>query len=121
MALNKILIVEDDPIQQKRLQAILQTTGAQILVGANGQQGITLAEQEKPDLIFMDIVMPEVDGFSACRHITSGNATRSIPVVIVSSKHQEADRVWAQLQGASALVAKPFSDQDILDQVKAFS
>ena len=121
MAINKILIVEDDPVQQQHLQTILQTTGAKILVGENGQQGITLAEQEKPDLIFMDIVMPEVDGFSACRHITSAESTRSIPVIIVSSKHQEADRVWAQLQGASALVAKPFSDQDILDQVKAFS
>lgn len=120
MAVNKILIVEDDPVQQQHLRDILQATGAQILVGANGQQGITLAEQEKPDLIFMDIVMPEVDGFSACRHITSSDNTRSIPVVIVSSKHQEADRVWAQLQGASALVAKPFSGQDILDQVKAF-
>jgi len=121
MAVNKILIVEDDPVQQQRLQDILKTTGAQILVGENGQQGITLAEQEQPDLIFMDIVMPEVDGFSACRQITSNESTRSIPVVIVSSKHQEADRVWAQLQGASALVAKPFTDQDILDQVKAFS
>jgi len=121
MAVNKILIVEDDPVQQQRLQDILKATGAQILVGENGQQGITLAEQEQPDLIFMDIVMPEVDGFSACRQITSSESTRSIPVVIVSSKHQEADRVWAQLQGASALVAKPFTDQDILDQVKAFS
>lgn len=121
MSISKILIVEDDPVQQQHLQSILQSTGAQILVGTNGQQGIALAEQEKPDLIFMDIVMPEVDGFSACRQITSSESTRSIPVVIVSSKHQEADRVWAQLQGASALVAKPFTDQDILDQVKAFS
>ncbi|SIR05729.1 response regulator [Marinobacterium stanieri] len=121
MAMNKILIVEDDPIQQQKLHGILKQTGAQVFIATNGQQGITMAEQEKPDLIFMDIVMPGVDGFSACRHITGGESTRDIPVVIVSSKHQEADRVWAQLQGASSLVAKPFSDQDILDQVKEFS
>lgn len=121
MAVNKILIVEDDPVQQQRLREILQPTGAHIIVGANGQQGITLAEQEQPDLIFMDIVMPEVDGFSACRQITSNAGTKHIPVVIVSSKHEDADRVWAQLQGASAIVAKPYTDQEILDQVKAFS
>lgn len=121
MAVNKILIVEDDPVQQQRLREILQSTGAEIIAGENGQQGIDLAEQEKPDLIFMDIVMPEMDGFSACRQITSSAETKGIPVVIVSSKHEDADRVWAQLQGASAVVAKPFTDQEILDQVKAFS
>jgi twitching motility two-component system response regulator PilH len=121
MAVNKILIVEDDPVHQQRLREVLQSTGASIIVAANGQDGINLAEQEKPDLIFMDIVMPGVDGFSACRQITSGAATKGIPVIIVSSKHEDADRVWAQLQGASAIVAKPYSDQEILDQVKAFS
>lgn len=121
MAVNKILIVEDDPVQQQRLREVLQSTGAEIIVGSNGQQGINLATQEKPDLIFMDIVMPEVDGFSACRQITSNADTKGIPVIIVSSKHEDADRVWAQLQGASAVVAKPYSAQEILDQVKAFS
>lgn len=121
MAVNKILIVEDDPVQQQRLREILQVTGAEILVGSNGQQGIALAEEQKPDLVFMDIVMPEVDGFSACRQITSGPQTKGIPVIIVSSKHQDADRVWAQLQGASAVVAKPYTEQEILDQVKAFN
>jgi len=120
MAVNKILIVEDDPVQQQRLREILQSTGAQILVGSNGQQGIALAEQEAPDLIFMDIVMPEVDGFAACRQITNNAKTKGIPVVMVSSKHQDADKVWAQLQGASAIVAKPYTEQDILDQVSAF-
>ncbi|MBV0934531.1 response regulator [Marinobacterium weihaiense] len=121
MAVNKILIVEDDPVQQQRLRDILVATGAEIVVGSNGQQGITLAAEQKPDLIFMDIVMPEVDGFSACRQITNGADTKGIPVVIVSSKNEDADRVWAQLQGASAVVAKPYTEQEILDQVKAFS
>ncbi|MBR9828527.1 MAG: response regulator [Oceanospirillales bacterium] len=121
MAVNKILIVEDDPVQQQCLSEILHATGAEIIIGSNGQQGILLAESEKPDLIFMDIVMPEVDGFSACRQITNAASTKGIPVIIVSSKHEDADRVWAQLQGASAMIAKPYSSQEILDQVEAFS
>lgn len=119
MSAKKILVVEDDPVYQQRLCDILRQTGAELLVAADGQQGVTLAEQEHPDLVFMDIVMPGIDGFSACRQITTGDTTKHIPVIIVSSKHEEADRVWAQLQGATAIVAKPFTDQDILDQVTA--
>jgi len=119
MSVKKILVVEDDPIHQQRLCDILRQTEAELFVASDGEQGVSLAEQEHPDLIFMDIVMPGVDGFSACRQITNGDATKNIPVIIVSSKHEDADRVWAQLQGASAVVAKPFSEQDILDQVKA--
>ncbi len=120
MSVKKILVVEDDPVYQQRLRDILTQTGAQILVASDGQQGVAMAEQELPDLVFMDIVMPGIDGFSACRQITTGESTKHIPVIIVSSKHQEADRVWAQLQGASAMVAKPYTEQDILEQVEAY-
>ncbi|MBP0049968.1 response regulator [Marinobacterium sp. AK62] len=119
MSVNKILVVEDDPVYQQRMFDILRQTGAQLLLASDGEQGVNLAKQEQPDLIFMDVVMPGMDGFSACRQITSDRATRHIPVVIVSSKHEDADRVWAQLQGAKAVVAKPFSEQDILNQVDA--
>ncbi|WP_299200367.1 response regulator [uncultured Amphritea sp.] len=117
---KKILVVEDDPVQQQHICNVLSSVDAEIILAANGQQGVALALTEKPDLILMDVVMPEVDGFSACRQITTGEETREIPVVIVSSKNQEADKVWAQLQGAKAMLAKPFSDQELLDQVKAF-
>lgn len=120
MSVKKILVVEDDPVYQQRLRDILSQTSAQVLVASDGQQGVNMAEQEHPDLIFMDIVMPGIDGFSACRQITTGDTTKNIPVIIVSSKHQDADKVWAQLQGASAVVAKPFTEQDILEQVEAY-
>jgi len=117
---KKILVVEDDPVQQQRICDVLKSVDAEIIVAVNGQQGISKAIEERPDLILMDVVMPEVDGFAACRQITSGDETREIPVVIVSSKNQEADKVWAQLQGAKAMIAKPFSDQELVDQVNAF-
>ncbi|WP_432471391.1 response regulator [Amphritea sp. HPY] len=116
---KKILVVEDDPVQQKHICNVLGSIDAEIVLAANGQQGISMAQQEQPDLILMDIVMPEVDGFSACRQITSDSATKNIPVVMVSSKNQDADKVWAQLQGATTVVGKPFTEQELLAQVSA--
>lgn len=118
MSLKKILVVDDDPIQQARILDVLSSVDAEIVVANNGKQGIEKAIEIKPNLIFMDIVMPEVDGFSACRQITTDEATKGIPVVMVSSKNQEADKVWAQLQGATAVVGKPYKDEEILEHVR---
>ncbi|MGB0468652.1 MAG: response regulator [Pontibacterium sp.] len=117
MATHKILVVEDDAVQQQRICTLLSSVDAEIVLASDGKQGVLKAQEEKPDLIFMDVVMPEVDGFAACRQITSDAATKDIPVVIVSSKNQEADKVWAQLQGATAVVGKPYQDEEILEQV----
>ncbi len=114
----KILVVEDDTVQQLHICQLLSTIDAEVIVASNGSEGMKKAQEEKPDLIFMDVVMPEVDGFAACRQITQNAATKDIPVVIVSSKNQEADKVWAQLQGAKAVVGKPYEDEEILKQVK---
>lgn len=117
---KKILIVDDDPVQLQHISNLLSSVDARLILAENGQQGVTKAQEELPDLILMDVVMPEVDGFAACRQITSAAETRNIPVVIVSSKNQEADRVWAQLQGAKAMIAKPFEDQELLARVNEF-
>ena len=117
---KKILVVDDDPVQQQHISNLLSSVDAELVLAANGQQGIAKALEELPDLILMDVVMPEVDGFAACRQISSAAETRNIPVVIVSSKNQEADRVWAQLQGAKAVIAKPFTDQELLARVNEF-
>jgi len=114
----KILVVEDDSVQQLHICKLLSQTGAEVIVASNGNEGMQKAQEEKPDLIFMDVVMPEVDGFAACRQITQDAATKDIPVVIVSSKNQEADKVWAQLQGAKAVIGKPYEDEEILNKVK---
>lgn len=114
----KILVVEDDTVQQLHICKLLNSIDAEVIVATNGSEGVKKAQEEKPDLIFMDVVMPEVDGFAACRQITQDATTKDIPVVIVSSKNQEADKVWAQLQGAKAVVGKPYEDEEILKQVR---
>tara|TARA_Y100000782_G_scaffold115321_1_gene156938 strand:- start:17852 stop:18211 length:360 start_codon:yes stop_codon:yes gene_type:complete len=118
---KKVLVVEDDPVQQKHICTVLASCGVEVVVASDGKQGLEKAKSEQPDLIFMDIVMPEMDGFSACRQITSNDDTKDIPVVIVSSKKEEADKVWAQLQGATAMIAKPFTEDDLLVQINALA
>ncbi|OMH32089.1 response regulator [Motiliproteus sp. MSK22-1] len=118
--MKKILVVEDDPVQQQRMCDILKNLDVLLSVADNGSSAVEKAQAEQPDLILMDIIMPGVDGYAACRSITTGETTKQIPVIIVSSKNQEADKVWAQLQGAQALVGKPYTEEEILTQVKAF-
>lgn len=119
MMKKKILIVEDSAVDQQRLCEILYNAKLDLTlsVARNGREGLEKARSEHPDLIFMDILMPEMDGFLACRKITTSEETKGIPVVIVSVKNQPVDQMWATLQGAVAFVGKPYSDEQILEQV----
>ncbi|TAL52474.1 MAG: response regulator, partial [Methylovulum sp.] len=100
MAIQKILICDDSQTDLANLQTALKGTQCQLLTASDGDEAIRKAKSEQPDIIFMDIVMPGMDGYAACRSLRDDPATKNIPVIFVSSKHQKADRVWAQLQGA---------------------
>ena len=122
MTTKKILVIEDTLIDQQRLCDILLNAkvNANISTASNGKEGLEIARNEHPDLIFMDILMPEMDGFSVCRKLTTSPETKDIPVVIVSIKNQPVDKVWATLQGAVAMIAKPYTEAQILEQVSQF-
>ena len=119
MAIKKVLIVDDSPTDLSNLKLILNDIDCEIVTANNGKEAITKAKSEKPDIIFMDIVMEQMDGYEAARTITSDSATKSIPLIFVSSKKQKADRVWARMQGAKDLVSKPYTAEQIMDQIKA--
>ena len=116
-----VLGVDDSPESLGMLNVALNTQGFTALVALNGIQALAIVEKVKPDVVLLDAVMPEMDGFSACRQITTNDDTKDIPVVIVSSKKEEADKVWAQLQGAAAMIAKPFTEDDLLVQINALA
>lgn len=118
--MKKILVVEDDPLQQQHICEVLKQVNATVSVVGDGNLAVEAAKADQPDLILMDIIMPNMDGYAACRSLTNSAETKHIPVIIVSSKNQEADKVWAQLQGAQALVGKPYTADDLLAQVNAF-
>lgn len=113
----RILVVDDSPTEAHQLVQALSRHGHQVLTANSGSDGIEVAEVELPDVILMDVVMPGVNGFQATRQLTRANATAHIPVIIVSSKDQAADRVWGERQGARAYLIKPVDDKNLMRAV----
>lgn len=118
--MNKILIVDDSPAELANLRAIVEREGWHSVTASTGGEAISKAASERPNLILMDIVMPDMDGYEACRMLQADPSTKGIPVVFVSSKNQKADQMWAKMQGGKTLIAKPYQPQQILDAIKAF-
>lgn len=110
----RILVVDDSPTEMFRFREILQRNGHQVLEATNGADGVAAARAEKPDMVLMDVVMPGMNGFQATRQITRGAETSKIPVVIVSTKDQETDRVWGRRQGASDYLTKPIDEAALM-------
>lgn len=113
----KILIVDDSPTEIRQLADILGRNGHDVISAETGKDGVALAGSEQPDLVLMDVVMPEINGFQATRQITRGEKTKHIPVIIVSAKDQETDRVWGERQGASGYLTKPVSEADLIGAI----
>ena len=121
MPIRKILLVDDSPAQLKEMKAAVSSVDANIYTATSGKEAVEKAKAEQPDIIFMDIVMDELDGYGACRDLKNDAETTNIPVVFVSTKNQRADRIWAEKQGAKALITKPFQHGELLEQIARFS
>jgi twitching motility two-component system response regulator PilH len=114
-----ILIVDDSPTEVHVMQKALERHGYRTAVATDGAEGIRLARQMQPDLIFMDIVMPGMNGYQATRTLVNDPDTRAIPIVMVTSKGQEADRVWGLRQGAVDYLIKPVSPDQLVEKAQA--
>ena len=110
----KVLIVDDSPTEMARFREILSKHDFEIIEANNGEDGCLKAGKELPDVILMDIVMPEMNGFQATRKITRDKGTAHIPVIIVSTKNQETDYVWGKRQGARDYLTKPINEDELL-------
>jgi twitching motility two-component system response regulator PilH len=115
----RILIVDDSPTEMHVLKTMLEKNGYQTLSANNAEEGIAKSKSEKPDLILMDVVMPGTNGFQATRQITKDPETASIPVIIVTTKDQETDKVWGLRQGAKDYLTKPVDESSLIVKVKA--
>ena len=113
----KILVVDDSPTMLNGTTKILQSANHDVIQAVSGKEGIEKANSENPDLILMDIVMPDMSGFQATRAITSTEATKHIPVIMLSTKDQETDMLWATRQGASDYVVKPPNEKELLTKI----
>lgn len=106
----RVLIVDDSPTEVYKLATMLEKNGHQVLKADNGADGVALAKKELPDAILMDIVMPGLNGFQATRQLTKEPTTAHIPVIIVTTKDQETDKVWGKRQGARGYLTKPVEE-----------
>ncbi|KQB55468.1 two-component system response regulator [Pseudomonas endophytica] len=114
----RILIVDDSPTEMFKLTSMLEKHGHEVLKAENGADGVALARQEKPDAVLMDIVMPGLNGFQATRQLTKDKDTGHIPVIVVTTKDQETDKVWATRQGAKDYITKPVDEEELILTLK---
>lgn len=119
MSIHKILVVEDSPTERFALNEFLTKSGYYVITAETGEEGITKAKAEQPDLILMDVVMPGINGYQATRTITRDDATRHIPVIMCTSKGQETDKIWGMRQGALDYMVKPIDRSKLLEKIAA--
>jgi len=119
MPIRKILVVDDSPTDQQYLRELLTAKGYQVVSASGGEEGVSKAKSERPDLILMDVVMPGLNGFQATRQLGQDDATRHIPVIICTTKHQDTDRIWGMKQGARDYVTKPVNGAELLAKIAA--
>ena len=110
----RILIVDDSPSQLMGMKRIVEKLGHEALTAEDGAAGVEAAKAQKPDLILMDVVMPNLNGFQATRAISKEATTAHIPIVLVTTKDQETDKVWGMRQGAKAYVTKPIKEDELV-------
>ena len=104
-----VMIVDDSPTEVHVMKTALEKYGFETVAANDGTECINLARQVRPDLIFMDVVMPGINGFQATRKLSKDPDTATIPVVMVTTKDQETDRIWGMRQGAVGYLVKPVS------------
>lgn len=116
--MTTVLIVDDSSTLREMISGLLLKAGMTVVEAKDGVEAQTMIEGHPPDLVVLDIVMPNMNGYELCRWMKSTEETSKIPVIICSSKGEEFDRYWGMKQGADAYIAKPFRPSDMLDTVK---
>ena len=113
----RVLIVDDSPTETYKFKETLEKHGFEIISADNGADGVAVARQEQPDVVLMDVVMPGLNGFQATRQLSKGEDTKHIPVIIVTTKDQETDKVWGRRQGATDYLTKPVDEAVLIDTI----
>lgn len=113
----RILLIEDSPTDTAVLTRMLERHGHQVLASASAEDGIELCKRELPDVVLMDLVLPGMNGFQATRALSREPATKSIPVLIVSTKGMDTDRAWGLRQGAKDYIVKPPSEDALIARI----
>jgi len=115
--MSKVLIVDDSPVSLKIATHYLEKNGLNVLTAADGVEAQKKIEENLPDIVIMDIVMPRMNGYDLCRWMKNTPTTQKIPVIICSVKDKEFDRYWGLKQGGDAYIGKPMHPPELLETV----
>ena len=115
----RILLIEDSPTEAAVMTQLLERNGHMVTTSGNAEDGIASCKRDKPDLVLMDVVLPGMNGFQATRALSRDADTSHIPVLIVSTKNLDTDRVWGLRQGAADYVVKPVNPEELLKKIAA--
>ncbi|OOH88172.1 response regulator [Comamonas kerstersii] len=121
MSIQKVLVVDDSKTELMFLTEILHQQGYQVRTAENAEQALARLEEEKPDLILMDVVMSGQNGFQLTRSLARNTKFADVPIIMCTSKNQETDRVWGLRQGASDYITKPVNPQELQAKIAALS
>jgi two-component system alkaline phosphatase synthesis response regulator PhoP len=120
MSQAKILIVDDEPDLVETIRFALELEGYNVLVAVNGEEGLNAARQEKPDLILLDLMLPKLDGYKVCRLLKFDERYKSIPILMLTAKTQDKDRMLGKETGANEYLTKPFDMDELMTKIKSY-
>lgn len=115
----RILIIDDSPTDTRVFTTVLEKHGHVVSAAGSAEAGIEAVKRERPDLVLMDVILPGMNGFQATRALARDPETAAIPVIIVSTKNMETDRVWGLRQGAKDYLVKPPSERELINRIAA--
>jgi DNA-binding response OmpR family regulator len=117
--MTNILIIEDDPEAAHILELSLKREGYKVAIAMDGMQGLHAIQSQHPDLVLLDLMMPDIDGFEVCRRVRANPATAGLPIIVVSARTQDADKQMASQVGANGYLTKPYRRAELLAQIQA--
>jgi twitching motility two-component system response regulator PilH len=117
--MSTVLIIDDSPTELHLFQNMLEKNGFETLVADSGEEGLKQAKLSRPHCILMDVVMPGMNGFQATRKLSKDPDTSGIPVIILTTKDQETDKIWGMRQGAVEYLVKPIAERQLVDMINS--
>lgn len=120
MKSQKILIIDDELDLIETIRFPLELEGYQVLVAHNGEDGLNLARKENPDLILLDLMLPKLDGYKVCRFLKFDERYKHIPILMLTARSQEKDRLLGKETGADEYITKPFDLEDLIHKVQKY-
>lgn len=117
---KKILIVDDEKDITETLGFMLKAKGYEVVTGNDGEEGLKLAKEQAPDLIILDVMMPKINGYKICRLLKFDAKYKQIPIIMVTARSQDEDKIIGEETGADEYVTKPFEFSEILEKINKY-